>query len=207
MAGVDGVALDQLKIFTLTAPGKKELGSPEAIRKWNEGAPDRWEEFLRLLRKRYPKLEAWKVWEFQERGALHAHGLLRGAKWIHMEYLRDCAVRAGFGWRIQLEGVRKECGGLKGLLGYFTGYLLKAVEDWRSHHHVITCTRGWLLVWKRPRARHGESAWFFVSSHEVAALLRTWVPIGERWRNGGQMLGPPSEVRHGEGQRVEAVER
>jgi hypothetical protein len=186
MAGVDGANPRELKAFTLTAPGTAELVAmwqaeggnadelPEdtwvatAMAWWNDGAAQRWTEFLRRMRRDVSaRLEAWKVGELQVRGAIHYHGLFRGARFIPMETMRANAVAAGFGWRIGLERVREERGGSRALLGYFTGYLLKAVGEWTRRAYVITMTHGWRVVW-RPRRKNPSplNAWEFVSERE-----------------------------------------
>jgi hypothetical protein len=179
MSGVEKMPVQILKVFTLTAPGADVLPGPREIREWNEGAPDRWERFVRLLRDTFPNMEidVWKVWEKQQRGALHAHGLIRGPRFIDMEVFRALAVSAGFGPRVGLEACKVSKGGVRGLLGYFSKYLLKAVEAWRSGSHVITASRGWQIDWKRRSKEKRVSEWAWISERDALPLLNYYVSI------------------------------
>jgi len=193
MAGTERVAPDQLKVFALTAPGKDQLPGPREVYAWNEQAGEYWERFVRLLRAEYPdkEIDVWKVWENQGRGALHVHGVIRGLKWIPMEVFRRIAVEAGFGPRIQLEACKVSKGGVRGLLGYFSKYLLKAVDEWASVRHVITSSRGWAIDWKRRRKERRASEWIWISERDALPLVTYWVPVDVREGSRVDVLGPP----------------
>jgi hypothetical protein len=193
MAGTGKVSPELLKVFALTAPGNDQLPGPREIYAWNEEAPERWEKFVRLLRAEFPdkELDVWKVWEKQARGALHVHGAIRGVKWIPMETFRQIAVLAGFGPRVQLEACKVSKGGARGLLGYFSKYLLKAVDGWSSVSHVITSSRGWAIDWKRQRREKKESSWIWVSERDALPLSTYWVVVDCREGSRVDILGPP----------------
>jgi hypothetical protein len=195
MSGLDKVNPDLLKVFTLTAPGADKLPGPREVYEWNEQAGECWERFVRLLRAEFPgsEIEVWKVWEHQRktRAALHCHGIIRGLRWIPMETLRGIAVAAGFGPRIQLERCKVEKGGVRGLLGYFSKYLLKAVEEWASVKHVITSSRGWAIDWKQRNQEKRASEWIWISERDAIPFLKTYVAY-ETWGDGrADVLGPP----------------
>lgn len=201
MSGLEKVRPDLLKVFTLTAPGSDKLPGPREIYLWNEQAGECWERFVRLLRAEYPQteIELWKVWEHQERGALHCHGILRGLRWIPMETFRAIAVAAGFGPRIQLERCKVERGGVRGLLGYFSKYLLKAVNEWRYKRHVITASHGWAIDWRRRNEEKRASEWVWLSARDAGPLLAYYVPV-DTWQGGRvDVLGPPGEANESEG--------
>jgi hypothetical protein len=196
MSGVDDVPIEQLKVLTLTAPGADELPDWRAIDAWNQGATDRWEKFIRLLSKEYPgaEIEYWRVWEYQRRGALHVHAILRGLRWIHLQALHRIAKQAGWGDRLRVENVRKECGGHRGLLGYMTKYLLKGIDTWRVSRHMITCSRAWPRGWTRPGPRVPLDEWMWVSPQAVTGWLNGWVLLEGRPGARVDIMGPPGEI-------------
>jgi hypothetical protein len=195
MAGLDKVSPDLLKVFCLTAPGNDVLPDMKAVDEWNDQASEHWERFVRLLRDAYPgkEIELWKVWEYQKksRRALHAHGLIRGLKWIDMETFRACAVGAGFGPHIRLEGCKVSRGGVRGLLGYFSKYLLKAVEDWTLRKHVITSSRGWALAWRRRVVEKRPCSWRWICERDAVVFLKMWSIEKHRPGSRVDVFGPP----------------
>jgi hypothetical protein len=193
MAGVDKVSPELLKVLTLTAPGKDRLPGPKEVRLWNEQAGECWERFVRLVRVAYPEadVELWKVWETQERGALHVHGLIRGVKWFNLKEFGAIVVAAGFGPRFSLEACKVSKGGVRGLLGYFSKYLLKAVDGWEGKNHVITSSRGWAIDWKRRRQEKRESEWIWISARDAVVFVNSWVPVDGRPESRVDVLGPP----------------
>ncbi len=149
-------------MFTLTAPG----GDLDC-EAWNLDGSRRWDRFRRSVtdlacsvarpsadssqaRRRSPAF--WKVGEFQQRGALHFHGLFRGLPFVPIELVRAAAVRAGFGPRLEWHAPRD----VAGLGRYYSKYVLKDVEQWPRGHRVVTYSRDWSEGWKGRAGGSGE---------------------------------------------------
>jgi hypothetical protein len=149
-------------MFTLTAPGGDldcDEWNADAARRWNgfriaitrlaESAAVRRTRSLPSARRSPP---FWKVGEFQQRGALHFHGLFRGLPFVHVELVRASAVRAGFGPRLEWHAPHN----LAGLGRYYSKYVLKDVEQWPRGHRVVTCSRDWAVGWKGRSGGSGD---------------------------------------------------
>ncbi len=169
-----GLSDEPFTMFTLTAPGG-DLDCDE----WNPGAPGRWHRFrdavsdllpdalpysARADRRRSPAF--WKVGEFQQRGALHYHGLFRGLPFLPMELVRAAAVRAGFGPRLEWHAPHS----LPGLARYYSKYVLKDVEQWPRGHRVVTYSRDWARGWKGRSGGSGEE-WVRVGRGSLTETL------------------------------------
>jgi len=149
MAGVGQGAAADTTFWTLTAPGLDTLGSAAALDLWNRDLSERWAEFMRRLRKRFPmvRLEAARVYEYQARGALHVHALIRGYRFLPHAVVAGVASAVGFGF-VFVEGLRQ--GGAAGVAGYLGSYLAKSRQSFPRGARVFGTTRGWALV-KRER--------------------------------------------------------
>jgi hypothetical protein len=163
-------------MLTLTAPGG-DLDVDE----WNPGASQRWDRFrsavTRLcetpartsarhpfpLRRRSPAF--WKVGEFQQRGALHFHGLFRGLPFVPIELVRAAAVRTGFGPRLEWHAPHN----LAGLGRYYSKYVLKDVDQWPRGFRVVTYSRDWAVGWKGRSGGSGD--WVRVGRGSLAETL------------------------------------
>jgi hypothetical protein len=129
-----------VKECCLTAPGNDVLPDAAAIERWNDAEPKMWQEFVRLMRKRYESFDYAAVVEVQKRGAFHVHFLVIGpTDKIDMEFMQSCAIQAGYGPRIQLQSAqRRRKAGVYGAVRYLTKYITKSLAgfDYRGRHPV-----------------------------------------------------------------------
>ncbi len=164
-------------MLTLTAPGGDldcEAWNADASRRWHRfrGAVSDLAETAAVRRtrsippaRRSPAF--WKVGEFQQRGAVHFHGLFRGLPFIPIELVRAAAVRAGFGPRLEWHAPHN----LAGLGRYYSKYVLKDVEQWPRGYRVVTYSRDWAEGWKGRSGGSGD--WVRVGRGSLTeALLR-----------------------------------
>ncbi len=180
-AGVKGVGLDRLKLVTVTAPG----GGLDC-EAWNVGAAERFHDLVTMLREEYPQLDLqyWKVGEFQVRGALHYHVIVRACRnlFIEKKTLEKLAVHAGFGKVCFVNSIDPRKGGINGACAYLASYLLQDVEAWPNGKPVVTKSHRWRLVWedRRPAKEVGRWRWF-------PSLSALWSAVFEedlRWTGG-----------------------
>jgi len=178
-SGLGDESADFLALL-LTAPG----GVPAWV--FNPTASACWNRFTTYLRrawgKTYPDLQYWRVAELQERGHVHFHVVLRGARYLPISNasgtgLRDLAVRAGFGTWVGIRRPRDYPGGVRSVGSYFGKYLLKAYTAAAGVRKVVTFSQGWRQSWIT-RKREGVSEWLFVGS------------AGASWDRLGQVVEP-----------------
>lgn len=180
-SGVNGVGMELLRLMFVTAPG----GALDCAA-WNEGASRRWHHLFTLLRQHFASggLEFWKVGEFQDRGAIHYHVVVRSKVRVYIshELLQRLAVMAGFGPVCGVEGIRPLDQPVRVILKYLGKYLTKACAAWPKGMHVVTKSYGWRLVWedRRLRKEAGRCVWFVSLTELVREVLREDL----RWKEG-----------------------
>lgn len=159
----------------LTAPGDVDA------ERFNAGASDAWHRFTTYLRRawgrQYPGLEFWRVAELQQRGHVHFHVVLRGARFLPITNktgtgLRDLAVQAGFGPFVGVRRPRDYPGGVRSLGFYFGKYLLKSYASLRGGvAKLVTFSQGWRVSWVKPPKREGPSPWVVLPRRDRWAAL------------------------------------
>jgi hypothetical protein len=110
-----------------------------------------WQEFVRLMRKRYPAFDYVAVVEVQQRGAHHVHFLAIGPTGrVDMEFMRSCAIQAGYGPRIQLQSAqRRHRAGVYGAVRYLTKYITKSLTSFEYRgRQPIRFSSTWLRLVK-----------------------------------------------------------
>ncbi|HEX9705453.1 MAG TPA: replication initiator [Gemmatimonadales bacterium] len=133
-------------MLTLTAPA---LWDHEALEAWNAALPRAWNRTCQRLRRHHGVGQYFAVREYQQRGALHVHALLRPARperpWrIDLDRVRADATAEGFGPQLMVS-----MGGP--LAAYAAKYVAKTLgmraerasrtgRRWR----VWTCSREWI---------------------------------------------------------------
>lgn len=155
----DGVAAVGV---TLTAPG-----DPLDIDEWNQRSGACWNRLRLALRRRYPSAEFYRVIEFQQRGAIHLHVIVRGVKFIPHGMLKGLAVAAGFGPVCWLTPYHQR----GAIVRYLSKYLLKDTDLVPGGFRVFSESRGWRLDWNRPvvfENSPGPGRWLHVSCEERA---------------------------------------
>ena len=113
------------------------------------GASKRLNHFITLLRREFPAadLQFFRVGELQERGAIHYHNVIAGTSYLPHKLLVDLAVRAGFGFIVDVRPLRNVGGGCAN----FTKYFLKDVDTWPAGRRVWSCSARWKVAWVKPR--------------------------------------------------------
>jgi len=196
------VPLARLKLITLTAPGDEEVLTlwkeavgdqleeysedtwwALAVSWWNDGAPERFNHWVLVLHRAFPwmHLQYWKVAEFQVRGLVHYHVMVRGVcdVWIAHERLRELALAARFGRICFINQIKPRLGGVRGAIAYMAKYLLKASGvDWPARRRLVTESQEWRLTWedrRPPRSASGTWSWFpWIGAMVQAARADGW---------------------------------
>ena len=167
--GIEGQPLERVLFITLTAPGDVDA------QQFNENASRYWNHFMVSLKRKFPgaQLDYYRVGEFQKRGHIHFHVVIRGLNYLPHDILQRLAIRAGFGEIYWIKRVEAAKGGIRGLLGYLGKYLLKEAELWPRGKRVVTTSRGWAVDW-RPVKRAPWVWWHYVPSvgHAYLAVWR-----------------------------------
>lgn len=126
--------------MTLTAPG----GDLD-VDSWNLQSGACWNRLRTAVRRVYPAAEFFRVIEFQKRGVIHLHVIVRGVSFIPHGLLKSLAVRAGFGPVVWLTRYHQRGAVAK----YLAKYFLKDVDKTPGGLHVFSESRGWRLDWNR----------------------------------------------------------
>lgn len=135
-----GVFGDRIYMLTLTAPG----GDCD-LAEWNGFLPQRWSWFVTEVRRRLPrcKVEFLKTYEYQRRGALHVHALIRVLGPVSVRNTRS-AFRAardlwGFGRQWKLDEASPAAA------WYVAKYVAKHAHEMRRGcgRRVWSCSRKW----------------------------------------------------------------
>jgi hypothetical protein len=148
------------------------------IEKWNAAARVHFNHFITLLRRVFPRagVDYFKVWEVQERGALHFHMLLRlrGVR-VTEDVARRLLVRAGFGYVCDLRAA--DGGSVAYLAKYLTksmgatpGRVWSASRGWVEYVDSAVLAREFVGCWERPRRRQGPALWVFDQKVQRAAI-------------------------------------
>ena len=177
VSGTVGVPVDQLRFWTVTGPG--QVSDVEA---WNRSLLERYAEAWRALRRRHPFVEAYYgAKEFQQRGVLHLHMLVRQRTGDLLPrgdlgsdgWVSRMLVNYGFGPQFAWYRVEPRKGGVNGAVAYVGKYLLKSAHDSRFVRgaHVDFWSRNWSLVW---RQHEGVG--------EVVVAHPSGVQVVESWR-------------------------
>jgi hypothetical protein len=148
MAGLDGVALGELRVLTLTAPGFDVLRSADDLLEFNRTALARWHVLWSHLARAIPGAAFCRVVELQRRGAVHLHVIVRGGGALSVKRVRRMAVSAGFGPRVEWDAVRAPLG----LARYLAGYLAKSRDVFPPGWRVLETSRNWPLTAIEPAA-------------------------------------------------------
>jgi hypothetical protein len=177
-----------VKECCLTAPGNDVLPDEAAILNWNSRESVMWKKFVRLMRKRYSEYEYAAVIEVQQRRAVHVHFLVIGpTEKIDMEYMRSCAVRAGYGPRIQLQSAeRRRRAGVYGAVRYLTKYITKALTQWEDRgRHPMRYSRTWTRIAMIVKRKTASA--FRLASREVRDWWR-YEGGRDRWLRAQELL-------------------
>jgi len=188
MRGLEGVPREEILLLTLTAPGAASL-------RWNELAALRLNRFITALRRRFPgaSIDYWKVGEYQERGLVHYHIVMRGLRFLPHEVLRSLAVRTGFGPRVGVMHPDPSKGGVRGLLGYYGKYLVKGLLRWDERSHVVSQSVCWAWGWQSKPRGCGCSGWYWVPDGAAAGqYLKSMGFDGEAVTGGADSADCPS---------------
>lgn len=154
-------------ICPCTPPGGVDLGA------WNASHSSRWNHVRTSLRREYPGLEFFRGVEVQQRGALHDHALVWSETPIDKGFLRQLAMRAGFGHSVDLAPITRPAQ----VAYYVSKYVIKAVDSrdavpWTQYDVVMST---------------GE-----VIEREVPGRYRTW-SMSRQW--GVRMADVRAEAR------------
>lgn len=148
-------------LWTITPPG-----TADDIEEWNRTVAPRFRQVWVAMKRRFPVLEAYShVKEFQERGLLHLHVLVRQQHKANLPkkdlvpegWVSKLLERRGFGshrWRHITEiGVT---------VGYMTKHLLDTIDNERfpRHARAVAFSINWGLSWKQHRSGgRGRDFW------------------------------------------------
>lgn len=105
--------LNYWKFLTLTVP-ETDIESIVTFRL-------AWNRFLTNLRKRFPRMRIFRVYELQERGSVHLHAIIWGIKWIPTGWLSK-------NWHYGRPNVQRPRS-IRGILHYLTNYLEKSFTN------------------------------------------------------------------------------
>lgn len=185
----------------LTAPGAVDADE------FNAQASAAWHRFTTYLRREwavtYPTLEFWRVAELQQRGHVHFHVVVRGARFLPLTNatgtgLRDLAVKAGFGPFVGIRRPRDYPGGVRSLGFYFGKYLLKRYATGSGVTKLVTFSQGWRVTWITRPKREGQSLWVVLPRRRPwdalvlydirpdGGALRVVDPVPRWWRQAWQ---------------------
>jgi hypothetical protein len=152
-------------MLTLTAPGRdphnrldfvtgrgraeeyicgceSSLGDPGL---WNAEASYRWHRLRTSIRRRYPDFEYVRAVEVQDRGLIHYHLAAANPGSLDLQWIRDEAVRCGFGCSTQWEAVANP--------HYLAKYVTKSLEADGLLWTEINTETGELVQVDDPRLR------------------------------------------------------
>lgn len=105
--------LNYWKFITLTVP-ETDIESVVVFRL-------AWNRFLTNLRKRFPRMRIFRVYELQKRGSVHLHAIIWGIKWIPTGWLSK-------NWSYGRPSVERPRS-IRGIFQYLTKYLSKSFEN------------------------------------------------------------------------------
>jgi hypothetical protein len=109
-----------------------------------------WHIILTRLRQRWPRVEAWTVYEYGERRGVHLHTIIKGVPGFTPEWLTYLVELCADGTQIHIQ---KTWGRVERL----TRYLTKDLDDpqyanqWPRHFRPVSVTRRWCPDWLRER--------------------------------------------------------
>lgn len=148
-----------------------------------EEAERRWRNLRQRIQRRYPNLKGVHVWQLQQRGAWHLHGVW--SNFVDVNWLRAAAVECGFGPQIMLRTVSKARGGFESwdvrkVVNYVTRYFTRdfSSEIPRSSKLIgyiagaRVCTQKFSWVNGLSRVyRRGVEAWHDMGLSEMVGPL------------------------------------
>lgn len=114
-----------------------------------------WEDFIRLVRKRYPDFQYVVVAERQQRGAIHFHaGVIGWWDGLKLTYVRQCWIRAagvaGGGVHVRWKHAPLSAGQRNsGVASYLSKYICKAVGGnalRQLNEHRFRCSLGIIIT-------------------------------------------------------------
>jgi len=153
-------------MLTLTAPGE---GTD--LEAWNEAAPAMWNHFATVVKRDVRamggRLHFMKTYEYQKRGALHIHALVRVEgmrRKTLVPIVKQARTRAGFGKQYRLDQADEKAA------GYMAKYVAKQAHEMPRGcgRRVWSCSRSWGSM----RAlRQRQAAW--AASQGRAALAES----------------------------------
>lgn len=131
---------DRLFMLTLTAPGE---GTD--LEAWNAALPQAWSHWVEYARRGLPhcRIEFIKTFEYQKRGALHVHAVVRVVGAVSEKQIRRAFVEArrawDFGDQWKLDTADEKAA------GYICKYIVKHAEEMPKGcgRRVWSSSRGW----------------------------------------------------------------
>lgn len=184
-SGTVEVDMGRLVCWTITAPGWVDNAES-----WNASILGRWKLVWRALRRLLPEaVEYYGVKEFQARGLIHLHVLIRLSAGVRLpksvlgrgNALERLLLTHGFGewnrWRPVYGSVGSAC-------GYLGKYLVKSAHetDLAKGSHVDFWSRGWSLRWIQAG-----------TIGEIMVYRKGAWQFSEKWEYGGRTVGEALE--------------
>lgn len=153
---------------------------PRAANAWNATAGQRWSWLMTCLRREVGPVEFFKCWEFQKRGVLHLHALLRVEHPITRRRLRSVlqsgAVQWGFGRQIDVQHIEgTDAATVARKSGYCAKYASKSADQKLAF--VVVDDDGELLRRGSVRPWSASRGWGDTMA-AVKARQRLWVVLG-----------------------------
>lgn len=162
-----------VKMLTLTFPGlalRNYLMFGNDPKKAHEIAYDMmtqaWNKLRTYLKRKYPKLHFFKLWEPQNDGFPHIHALFTGDDVIPKSFFQDAKkwweqdCKMGFCW---VSRAKKFFKGYVHAVRYITKYMLKGIDPIKKHSRVFSSSRKALappskkdVTWLNHQIRFGE---------------------------------------------------
>ena len=98
----------------------------------NASAPQRWSWFVEYLRREVGGFQFFKVWETQDRGALHVHALVRldhpRSRRQFYQDVKTCALQWGFGRQVDVQSLGTDMLEVARKAGYCASYVAPTSE-------------------------------------------------------------------------------
>jgi hypothetical protein len=112
---------------------------------WNRSASRRWNRLLTALRRRYPGLQFVRAVEVQARGLIHYHLAVACPVALDLVWVRDEAVRCGFGCSLDWQDVANP--------RYLAKYVTKSLEAQGLSWSEVNLETGEVVAVEDPRLR------------------------------------------------------
>jgi hypothetical protein len=112
---------------------------------WNRSASRRWNRLLTAIRRRHPGLQFVRAVEVQKRGLIHYHLAIACPESLDLQWVRDEAVRCGFGCSTQWQRVANP--------RYLAKYVTKSLDAPGLLWSELDTETGEVTATKDPRCR------------------------------------------------------